>query len=244
MARLTRFANRRQAGKQLARMLVSYADTETVVLALPRGGVPVGFAVAKALCLPLDVLIVRKLGVPGYEELAMGAIASGGFRILQPATIQLLKVPPHVVDATAERELCEIERREKRYRAGRPVHDMTGRAVILIDDGLATGSTMRVAVHAVREHQPSRVVVAVPVAAPEACEKLGRDVDDIVCLLTPAVFYAVGAWYDEFEQTSDDEVITLLGKAWRREVLQEKIVPPPLVSTEFRSHLPPGGKPP
>ena len=205
------FENRTHAGELLAQQLAAHAGRDdVVVLALPRGGVPVGFAVAEALEVPLDILPVRKLGVPGREEYAMGALASGGQPELQAEVPRTLRIPKRTVDAVARRALVEIRRREKRYRAGRPKRDVRDRVVILVDDGIATGCTMRAALHAVRREHPRRLVVAVPVAAPEACQALRMEADEVVSLLTPDPFYSVGCWYDDFEQTSDDEVVALL----------------------------------
>jgi len=185
------------------------------VLALPRGGVPVGFAVARALHVPLDIFLVRKLGVPGHEELAMGAIASGGIRVLNAEVIHTLHIPDGVVDRVAAQEQREIDRREHRYRDGHPAPSIRGRTVILVDDGLATGSTMRAAVAAVRHHQPARLVVAVPTAAPEICAELEAEADEVVCATTPEPFYAVGLWYADFTQVTDAEVRDLLAQAAR-----------------------------
>jgi putative phosphoribosyl transferase len=193
MAKLERFENRLQAGALLAQRLGSYARrSDVIVLALPRGGVPVGFAVAQALEVPLDILLVRKLGVPGHEEYALGAIASGGLTVLQPDVVDTLGIPRSVVDTIAQRELQEIERRETLYRAGHPALQLHDRVVILVDDGLATGATMLAAVHVVRQLKPARVIVATPVAAPETCRELGSEVDEMICLRTPEPFYAVG----------------------------------------------------
>jgi putative phosphoribosyl transferase len=208
------FTDRRDAGKELARHLGHYAQrSDVVVLALPRGGVPVAYEVARALGAPLDIFLVRKLGLPGHEELAMGAIASGGVRVLSDDLIAALEVPQAVVDAVTRREQAELECRERAYRAGRSALDFRGKIVILIDDGLATGSSMRAAVAGVRAQQPARCVVAVPTAAPETCESFEHEVDDLVCAATPQPFYGVGLWYDDFEQVSDDEVRQLLAAA-------------------------------
>ena len=205
------FRDRRDAGRQLARELMSYANRrDVIVLALPRGGVPVAYEVARALGAPLDVFVVRKLGLPWHEELAMGAIASGGVRVLNADVIDAYGVSGSDVDAVVRREQRELERREQRDREGRPFPDVRGKTVILVDDGLATGSTMRAAVEALRQEGPARVVVGVPIAASETCEELRGEVDDIVCALTPESFLAVGYWYDEFEQTTDEEVQALL----------------------------------
>jgi predicted phosphoribosyltransferase len=207
------FRDRTEAGQRLAAELGRYAGrTDVLVLALPRGGVPVAYEVARALDAPLDVFLVRKLGTPGQEELAMGAVASGGVRVLNESVVRGLRVPPRVIDAVAARELRELARRERLYRGDRPPPDVRGRTVILVDDGLATGSTMLAAVRALRQLGPARAVVAVPVAAPETCAALRGEVDEMVCAVTPDPFYAVGVWYDDFAQTSDDEVRDLLGR--------------------------------
>jgi putative phosphoribosyl transferase len=209
-----RFRDRRDAGRQLAQQLLAYADDPDVtVLALPRGGVPVAYEVALALHAPLDVFLVRKLGVPGQPELAMGAIATGGVRILNEDIVQALGVPEEVIATVAAEEQRELERRERRYRGANPPLNLRGRTVILIDDGLATGSTMRAAVAAVRRQQPARIVVAVPVAAPSTCEAFQSEVDEIVCLFTPEPFQAVGLWYADFSQTTDEEIQQLLAHA-------------------------------
>jgi len=212
----SRFANRTEAGELLATKLAAYANRpDVLVLALPRGGVPVAFAVAKALHAPLDVFLVRKLGVPGHEELAMGAIATSGVRVLNDEVVQYLRIPDEVLNAVAARELQEIRRRERLYRDDRPAPEVYGRTVILVDDGLATGSTMRAVVAALRQQQPARIIVAVPIAALETCEELRAEVDEIVCAVTPEPFYAVGLWYKDFSQTTDREVRELLARAAR-----------------------------
>ncbi|MBA2671135.1 MAG: phosphoribosyltransferase [Gemmatimonadetes bacterium] len=183
------------------------------MLGLPRGGVPVAFEVAQALEARLDVMLVRRLGVPGHEELAMGAIASGGIRVINEQVKVELRIPDHVVDAVAEKEQRELERREREYREGRAPPEIRGRVVILVDDGLATGSTMRAAAEALKQMGPKRLVVAVPVAAPETCAAFRDQVDEIVCALTPEPFRAVGLWYQDFSQTTDDEVRELLRRA-------------------------------
>jgi predicted phosphoribosyltransferase len=183
------------------------------VLALPRGGVPVAYEVARALHAPLDVFLVRKLGVPGHEELAMGAVATGGVRVLNEQVVRGLGIPDSVIDAVASWELEELRRRERLYRGDRRPPDVRGKTVILVDDGLATGSTMLAAVEALRQQQPARIVVAVPIAAPDTCELLRAEVDDVVCAVTPEPFYAVGLWYRDFSQTSDEEVRELLAQA-------------------------------
>lgn len=216
MPELKRLKNRMQAGQLLAQRLARYSKrSDVIVLALPRGGVPVGFTVAKALFAPLDILIVRKLGVPGDEELAMGAIASGGRCVLQADVLRMLAIPKQVVEAVVQRETREIRRREKLYRAGRPALDVRGLVVILVDDGMATGSTMLAAVDILRESHPARIVVAVPVASPDTGAALHSRVDEVVCLLTPEPLHAVGRWYEDFGQTSDDEVTLLLDEATR-----------------------------
>lgn len=205
------FADRREAGATLAQRLKAYQGRDdVVVLALPRGGVPVAFEVARELGAPLDVFVVRKLGVPAHRELAMGAIASGGVRILNDDVVRWYGIPTAAIDAVAREEQFELERRERLYRAELPPLDLRGRVVLLIDDGLATGSTMKAAVEAVRLHQPSRIVVAVPVGSPETCQEFSEVADEIVCARTPQPFSAVGQWYRDFSETSDDEVRTLL----------------------------------
>ena len=205
------YLNRRDAGAELARKLQRYSDRDdVVVLGLPRGGVPVAFEVARALGAELDIFLVRKLGVPGHRELAMGAIASGGVRVLNPDVVSWLKIPEHVIDQVAREEQAELERREHVYRGDRPPVDVRHRVVVLVDDGLATGSTMRAAVEAVRKNEPSRIVVAVPVAPQSTCTEFERIADDVVCAQTPEPFSAVGLWYREFSQTADDEVRELL----------------------------------
>lgn len=208
-----RFRDRTEAGRRLAARLTAYEGrSDLLVLALPRGGVPVAAEVARALAAPLDVFVVRKLGVPGHEELAMGALASGGVRVLNDEVVQALGIPADVIDRVAERERVEIERREAAYRDDRPPRDVRGRTVILVDDGLATGSTMRAAVAALRERGPDRIVVAVPVAAPATCAEFRTLADDCICVHTPEPFHAVGLWYEDFSQTSDDEVRALLSE--------------------------------
>lgn len=186
---------------------------DTIVLALPRGGVPIGYEVARVLNAPLDVFVVRKLGMPGHEELAMGAIASGGVRVLNEEVFAQLPISMHVVDAVAQREMRELERRERSYRGSKPPLDVRDKTVIVVDDGLATGSTMRAAVRALRQMGPRAIVVAVPVAARQTCDEFRSEVDDIVCLRTPEPFRAVGLWYLDFSQTTDEEVHELLDRA-------------------------------
>jgi predicted phosphoribosyltransferase len=205
------FRDRSEAGRQLAARLAQYAGRpDVLVLALPRGGVPVGYEVVRALHVPMDVFIVRKLGVPGYEELAMGAVATGGVRVLNHQVVQGLGIPDYVIDAVAEWEQQELKRRERLYRGQRPPPDVRGKTVILVDDGLATGSTMLAAARALRQLGPARIVVAVPVASRDTCELLKSEVDEVVCAVTPEPFYAVGLWYRDFSQTTDEEVRELL----------------------------------
>jgi putative phosphoribosyl transferase len=211
-----RFRDRRDAGRQLARALKFPPGAAIQVLALPRGGVPVAYEVALALDAPLDVFVVRKLGVPGHEELAMGAIAEGGFRVLNRDVIEGLGITTATVDRVAAAETLELARRERLYRDGGPAPELRNRTVLLLDDGLATGSTMAAAVAGVRAQRPARVIVAVPVASHEAMEMLGQVADEVVAVLTPPYFGGVGEWYDDFSQTSDDEVRTLLETARRR----------------------------
>lgn len=208
------FRDRTDAGQKLAARLAKYAHrSDVLVLALPRGGVPVAYEVAEQLGAPLDVFLVRKLGVPGYEELAMGAIASGGVRVVNDDVVRQLAIPGAVIDAVAAEERRELERRERAYRNDRPPPDVKGRTVILIDDGLATGSTMRAAAAALRKLGPARIVVAVPVSAPETCEEIREEVDEVVCAVTPEPFRGVGLWYKDFSQTTDEEVRELLERA-------------------------------
>ena len=211
------FQDRREAGRVLAGELRQYAGRpDVLILALPRGGVPVAHEVAQALDAPLDVFVVRKLGVPGHEELAMGAIATGGVRVLNEDVVRPLGIPAEVVDQVARREMQELARREALYRENRPPADVRGKTVILIDDGLATGSTMRAAAIALRQLGSKRLVVAVPTAAPETCDEFRREVDEVVCAITPQPFHAVGAWYEDFSQTTDEEVRELLAAANQR----------------------------
>jgi putative phosphoribosyl transferase len=208
------YRDRIEAGKRLAERLADYANRpDVLVLALPRGGVPVAFEVARELQAPLDIFLVRKLGVPGHEELAMGAIATGGVRVLNEDVVNHLRVPGEVIDAVAAEELRELGRRERAYRGERLAPDVKGKTVILVDDGLATGSTMRAAAAALRQQQPARIVVAVPVSAPQTCDEYRMGVDEIVCAVTPEPFHAVGQWYEDFSQTTDEEVRELLARA-------------------------------
>jgi putative phosphoribosyl transferase len=209
-----RYRDRLAAGQQLAEELRLYAHrSDVLVLALPRGGVPVACAVAQALYTPLDVFLVRKLGVPGHEELAMGAIATGGVRVVNEDVVHFLQIPLTVIDAVAAQEQQELERRTWHYRRDRPPLDVHGYTVILVDDGLATGATMRAAVVALRQQQPARMVVAVPIAASTVCHELETVADEVVCAETPEPFYAVGLWYEDFAPTSDAEVCDLLAQA-------------------------------
>jgi putative phosphoribosyl transferase len=209
------FKDRTQAGQFLAEKLLEYRNrSDVVVLALPRGGVPVGFEVATALCAPLDVFVVRKLGVPGFEEYAMGAIASGGVRVLDENVISTLRIPRDVVDEITTTEIVELQRRERLYRGPRNLLNIEGKTVIIVDDGLATGSTMRAAVRALRLKKPKTIVVAVPVGARETCESFKEEADTLaVCAITPEPFRAVGLWYRNFAQTTDAEVQQLLARA-------------------------------
>lgn len=217
------YRDRFEAGQVLANQLMQYTNRpDVLVLALPRGGVPVGYEVAKTLHAPLDVFIVRKLGVPGHEELAMGAIATGGVRVLNEEVVHMLHIPERVIDAVTAREQQELERREQLYRDNRPPTDVQGRTIILIDDGLATGATMRAAIEALRMQHPARIVVAVPVAAPPTCVELGAEVDEILCARTPEPFFGVGYWYEDFSQTSDQEVHDLLAQAEHEHPLTEQ----------------------
>ena len=206
-----RFRNRVDAGRILARALAAYGGTpDLLVLALPRGGVPVAFEVARTLRAPLDVFVVRKLGMPGHEEYAIGAIASGGVMVVNDEAVQAFGITQAELDAVASEERLELERRERSYRGGRPPPDVRGKTVILVDDGLATGSTMRAAVAALRLEGVRRLVVAVPTGAPETCDEIGALVDDLICAITPEPFQAVGLWYEDFGQTTDEEVRDLL----------------------------------
>ena len=211
--KVKRFRDRREAGRLLAAKLTAYTDRpDILVLALPRGGVPVAYETARALQAPLDVFLVRKLGVPGHEELAMGAVATGGVRVLNQDVVEPLHIPAQLIDDVTSRELEELIRRERLYRGGRCPPDAAGRTVILVDDGLATGATMRAAIQALRRQQPARVIVAVPTASPDTCEALKAEADEVICAMTPEPFFAVGHWYDDFTQTTDDEVRRLLAQ--------------------------------
>jgi putative phosphoribosyl transferase len=211
LERAIRFHDRAEAGRRLADDLMAYAHSPNVlVLGLPRGGIPVAFEVAKALQVPLDVLVVRKLGVPDQEELAMGAIASGGIQVLNEEVVRTLGISKEAIEAVTAREQQELLRRERLYRGARPAPELRGRTVILVDDGIATGATMRAAIAVVRAQHPARLVVAIPVAPPSACQEIGAEVDEVICLLTPDLFVGVGLWYEHFPQITDDYVRALL----------------------------------
>lgn len=219
------YRNRYEAGRVLAETLRDYsAHPDVLVLALPRGGVPVAYEVAQALGAPLDVFVVRKLGVPGREELAMGAVASGGIRVLNHAVVSRLRAPQSTIDAVTQREIAELRRQEAAFRAGGPCPEIEDRTVILVDDGLATGSTMRAAVEALRQHHPRRIVVAVPVGAADTCDQFSEWADDVVCAARPDDFVAVGAYYADFSQTTDDEAQWLLQQAAQRSLPAEAAV--------------------
>ncbi|HEX9388866.1 MAG TPA: phosphoribosyltransferase [Anaerolineales bacterium] len=211
---MERFKDRRDAGRVLARKLSAYkGQTDVIVLALPRGGVPVGYEVALALHAPLDIFLVRKLGLPGREELAIGAIASGGIRVLNNDIIRVLNVPEEVINIVARNELQELQRREHSYRGESSTPDIRDRKVILIDDGLATGASMRAAVIGVRAQHPARIIIAVPAASPEMCNAFEFEVDEMVCGMTPEPFYGLSRWYEDFSQTTDEEVRMFLKEA-------------------------------
>lgn len=211
---MAQFKDRRDAGRILAQDLSAYAGpSDVIVVALPRGGVPVAYEVALALSAPLDIFLVRKLGLPGHEELAVGAIASGGIRVLNEDLIHALSVPEEMINHVAQQELRELQRREQLYRGDRPALDVRGKTVILIDDGLATGASMRAAVAGLRAQQPARIVIAVPTAAPETCSAFEFKVDEIICSITPEPFLGVGRWYEDFSQITDEQVRALLEEA-------------------------------
>lgn len=213
----TPYTDRAEAGRRLAGALQHYGGRrDVVVLALPRGGVPVGFEIARALDADLDLMLVRKLGAPGQPELAMGAIATGGARVLNRDIVTSLDLDDAAIEAVARGEQRELERRERTYRGERPGPQVTGRCVILVDDGLATGATMRAAVAAVRTQSPGRIVVAVPVAPPDAIARLRSEADEVICPETPELFYAISQWYRAFPQVTDDEVQSLLARAWNQ----------------------------
>lgn len=208
------FKNRTEAGKLLAAQLSDYQDLkEGLVLALPRGGVPIGFEVANHLHFPLDVWLVRKLGVPDREELAMGAIASSGVKIINWDVVKWLNISPEAIERVAEKESLELQRREALYRQGQPQPQISGKIVILVDDGIATGATMQAAIASLRQYQPQRIIVAVPVASPSACAEIQQEVDQVVCLLPTELLDSIGRWYENFEQTSDQEVSQYLTEA-------------------------------
>ena len=214
---MARFLNRRDAGRKLALKLLHYANhPDVIVLALPRGGVPVAYEVARALNVPLDVFIVRKLGLPGQEELAIGAIASGGVRVLNEDIIRMLHIPQELIDRVAQRELQELQRREKLYRGDQPPPQGRDRTVILVDDGLATGASMRAAIAALHAQHPARIVVAVPTGSAETCQAFRDEVDEVVCAITPEPFLGVGRWYEDFAQTTDEGVRLFLEDARRQ----------------------------
>jgi len=208
---MNRFRDRRHAGQYLAEKLQKYAHKpKTIVLGLPRGGVVVAYEIAQKLGLPLDIILVRKLGVPGYEELAMGAIASGGVQVLNEEVIRSMNISEEQIQSIAAKEARELKRREAAYRSNRPPLDLKDYTIILVDDGLATGATMRAAVAALRKQNPRKIIIAVPTASPDTCEEFRAKVDDIICGITPSPFQAVGLWYEDFSQTSDQEVQDLL----------------------------------
>lgn len=220
------FRDRIDAGKSLARELTAYANrADTLVLGLPRGGVPVAYEVAVALHAPLDIILVRKLGVPGEQELAMGAIASGGVRVLNDDVVRMIGIPDSVIETVTAKERRELERRERLYRGGRATSAIQGKTVILVDDGIATGATVRAAIALVRQQRPAAVVVATPVAPASTCDELQAGVDDLVCVMTPKDFLAIGFWYEEFPQTTDDEIRELLDRAWRDHAASEQPAP-------------------
>lgn len=209
--------NREVAGQSLAEALQSYQGRkDLLVLALPRGGVPVAYEVARQLAAPLDLMLVRKLGTPGHKELAMGAIASGGYRVINDHIVSSMGISDEAIEREAEEEQVEMERRETTYRGDRPRPEVKGKQVILVDDGVATGATIRAAIVALRKQDPAGVIVAVPVAPPDTVEKLRQEADEVICPATPEPFNAIGAWYVEFPQVSDSEVQEFLGKAWRK----------------------------
>jgi len=207
------FKDRYDAGRQLARILKKFRDENVVILALPRGGVPVAFEVAKYLDAEMDIFLVKKIGVPKREELAMGAIATGGVRILNKNIIDIMNISDETIEETSEKEKKELERREKKYRDERPFPSLKNKTAILIDDGLATGASMRAAIKALRELNPAKIVVAVPTASQSICREFESETDEIICAYTPVVFKGVGEWYEDFSQTTDDEVIGLISMA-------------------------------
>lgn len=205
------YDDRYQAGRVLVDLLKNYAKrTDVIVLALPRGGVPVGYEIAQKLSLPLDIFIVRKLGVPGHEELAMGAIASGGITVLNEEIVNLLHISTEAIDTIQKSEQEELLRREQVYRGKKPFPELSGKTIILVDDGIATGYTMRAAIAALKQKKPAKLIVAIPVAARSTCDEIAPLVDEIICPMRPVNFYAVGLWYNDFSQTTDEEVMQLL----------------------------------
>ncbi len=210
----TTFHDRTEAGRLLAKRLkLNYANrSDVLVLGLPRGGVPVAYEVAKVLHAPLDICIVRKLGVPGHKELAMGAIAPGGIMVLNEELVRSLKISQKAIEQVITKEQQELERRDRVYRGDRPVPDLSHRTIILVDDGIATGSTIKAAIFTIKQQQPKRIIVAVPVAPPEVCQELKEEVDEVICLLTPEWLYAIGLWYEDFSPTTDEEVRNLLAR--------------------------------
>ncbi|MGI0488162.1 phosphoribosyltransferase [Pantanalinema rosaneae CENA516] len=207
------FQNRTEAGQQLAARLISYANRpDVLVLGLPRGGIPVAYEVAKLLNAPLDLCLVRKLGVPGHQELAMGAIAAGGVRVLNYDVISWLGITSKTIDAVAAKELKELQRRDRVYRGDRAQPNIRDRIVILVDDGIATGSTIRAAISVLKPQQPAQLIVAIPVAPPAACDQLRSEVDEVICLFKPEALYAIGIWYDDFSQVTDETVRYLLAQ--------------------------------
>lgn len=222
---ITKFRNRTAAGQLLATRLQNYRDrSDVLVLGLPRGGVPVAYEVAKALNAPLDICLVRKLGVPGHKELAMGAIASDGVRVLNYDVVSTLGISSKTIDAVAARELRELQRRDRAYRGDRPLPTVKNHTVILIDDGLATGATMRAAVAVLKQEQPQSIIVAIPVASPAVCDELKAEVDQVVCVATPEPFYSIGLWYEDFLQTTDEQVRHLLEQSTRDQIVTKSVI--------------------
>jgi len=216
----TRFRDRKEAGQQLAISLKTYADCANgLVLGLPRGGVPIAYEVADALHLPLDVCLVRKLGVPGHKELAMGAIAAGGVRVLNSDVLSWLRISAETLEHVAARELLEVQRRDRAYRGERPQPGIQGKTILLIDDGIATGATMRAAIAVLKAQKPQQIVVAVPVAPLDTCRALNAEVDQVICLATPDPFYAIGLWYKNFAQTTDEQVRKCLAQQYQNHTL-------------------------
>jgi putative phosphoribosyl transferase len=209
---MKRFRNRSEAGKKLAEKLLHYAKGDVIILALPRGGVPVAFEIAKALTVPLELLLVRKLGVPGHEELALGAVASGGVRVLNDDIVESLGISRGTIEAVTAREKAELERREKLYLGDKPFQRLEGKTVIVVDDGIATGATMRVAVKTLKQHKPAQIIVAAPTSALDTYKQLRLEADEVICLSTPEPYLAVGTWYEDFSQTTDEQVRTLLAQ--------------------------------